>query len=125
MKFYQIQDLNSGCWYRLNQFGESWIYHRDEASVWTTRHYPVAIRGQIINYNKGRIVPREPVIQSIDPEAGIRVLRDLFAIRDLGDFHDEIRGSEIGTIEDGETERKGDTERWCDAVDRAKELLKE
>ena len=120
MIFYQIQDLSTGLWYKLNSLGESWVKH-DQASVWTTRHCPVAIRGQIITYNKSR----DPTIRTIDTEAGIQVLRDLFAVRDLGDFHDEIRGAELGAIEDGEMEREGDTTRWCDAVDRARELLKE
>jgi hypothetical protein len=127
MIFYQIQDKRSGLWYQQGYL-EWRLSIQTNAFVCCTLHAAQAALDTIIacHVKRGVEFSRDEVeLVPIDTEVGIKILRDLFAIRDLGDFHDEIRDAELGAIEDGEMERAGDTCRWCDAVERARELLKE
>jgi hypothetical protein len=113
MKLFFVRDKATSLYLEWERIKQNWVTTRDEASLYRTRAKAEAAIEGLENWE------RECEVVEIDTDAAVLVLRDLFDVRDLGDYTYDIREREGQGW-------KGDLVcKWGDAVERGRALVNE
>jgi hypothetical protein len=118
MILYQLRNLKSGLYYKRGVIGGEWVAC-DEAAIWTTMEEATGMAEVSGYYLATKDCPSDAEVEvvTIDTEVGVKVLRDLMDIQDLGDFIYNIREQE-GKGWEGPLVCK-----WGDTCEHAKKLV--